>query len=193
MYVGWSWHLATPQRVSTAYPCLSCEDECRSWKGGLLASSCFPPPSFPQLISAGPGLVLFTRRNVFCSQLNNWIMNSAYAPTCSFCNHDAGLTKSLLVFSLLPTVARLNIRQTYIKKLFVVYLATLLSFFLSHWLVLWGPKEFGLIHTVMGLMLILGCCFVDCFPKGHWDSDDFSNIWLNIHVLFISCIIVVPL
>lgn len=51
MCVGQSWHLATPQRVSTACSYLSGGDECQSWKGGLLASCCFPPFSFPAYLS----------------------------------------------------------------------------------------------------------------------------------------------
>lgn len=64
-----------PEGEAAACSCLSCQDKCQSWAGDLLASSSFPPFS-SQLISAGPGLVLFTRR--MCSQPRNSAGSTAY-------------------------------------------------------------------------------------------------------------------
>lgn len=75
-------------------------------EGKSLGKLLVPTLLFPNLSQQAQGLSCLPVR--LCSfLLNNRIMNSAYAPTCTS-SHGSGLVQDLLTFSLLPRVARLN-------------------------------------------------------------------------------------
>lgn len=178
------------QRVSTAHSCLSCQDKCQSWKGGLAGGWWFRP-SLPSLSrqaqrsSCLPGGL--------CSVLLNWTMNPAYAPACG---SSKALSK-LFNVSLSRRLARLHmrtcrtLRKTYTEKL-CNYSVKLPGCPCQS---LWDLQEFRMIQAMIGVVLDLFRAyalpilvfFILLSKRPVRSSNDFSIIFAHY-----SCVLLIP-